>query len=155
MEYYRGDIFYINKGMGLATGSEMESGRPGIIVSNDKANATSPVVEIVYLTTSKKVPLPTHVPVKCKAKSTALCEGIYTVSKERLGDFIRSVSTSEMEKIDKALLISLGISQTAPEEDYALPVEPIAPAADVAKLETERDIYKNLYEQLSNKVVSA
>lgn len=155
MEYFRGDIFYINKGNSYATGSEMESGRPGIIVSNNKANATSPVVEVVYLTTQNKAPLPTHVPVKCKARSTALCEGIYTISKERLGEYIRTASDFEMQKIDKALLVSLGISQTAPENELAVPIEQTNNTEEIVKLTTERDLFKSMYENLLDKVVSA
>jgi len=111
LEVYRGDIFYI--AAGSYVGSEQKSGRPGIIVSNDTANKHSPNVEVVFLTSQEKKPLPTHVEVICKVPSTALCENIQTVSKERLGDFVKSCTTSEMKKIDEALLLSLGIE--APE----------------------------------------
>lgn len=107
LEVYRGDIFYITAGSYV--GSEQKSGRPGIIVSNDIANKHSPNVEVVFLTSQEKKPLPTHVEVICKVPSTALCENIQTVSKERLGDFVKSCTTSEMKKIDEALLLSLGI----------------------------------------------
>ena len=145
MDYNRGDIFYIAKGNSYATGCEMESGRPGIIVSNNKANACAPVVEIVYLTTQPKKPLPTHVPIKARVMSTALCEGVYTIAKERVGDFIRKLSASEMEAVDKALLLSLGLSAEPQEE---------APE-DMGKVITERELYKDLYEKLLDKVLSA
>lgn len=106
-EIYRGDIFYITQGSYV--GSEQKSGRPGIIVSNDLANKHSPNVEVVFLTSQEKKALPTHVEVIARVPSTALCENIQTVSKERLSDFIRSCTTSEMKAIDKALLHSLGI----------------------------------------------
>ena len=89
LEVYRGDIFYITAGSYV--GSEQKSGRPGIIVSNDTANKHSPNVEVVFLTSQEKKPLPTHVEVICKVPSTALCENIQTVSKERLGDFVKSL----------------------------------------------------------------
>ncbi len=116
MEFYRGDIFYISRGDTFAVGSEQESGRPGIIVSNNIANEHSPCVEVVYLTSQAKKALPTHVSVQCKVLSTALCEGVYTVSKDRLGDFIRSANDEEMERIDKALLVSLGLDCSTEEE---------------------------------------
>lgn len=106
-EIYRGDIFYIMQGSYV--GSKQKSGRPGIIVSNDLANKHSPNVEVVFLTSQEKKALPTHVEVIARVPSTALCENIQTVSKERLSDFIRSCTTSEMKAIDKALLHSLGI----------------------------------------------
>lgn len=110
-EIYRGDIFYIMQGSYV--GSEQKSGRPGIIVSNDLANKHSPNVEVVFLTSQEKKPLPTHVEVIARVPSTALCENIQTVAKERLSDFIRSCTTSEMQAIDKALLHSLGIELPA------------------------------------------
>lgn len=56
----RGDIFYISQN-GPVFGSEQMAGRPAIIVSNDKNNAHSETVEVIYLTTQEKAPLPTHV----------------------------------------------------------------------------------------------
>lgn len=106
-EIYRGDIFYIMPGSYV--GSEQKSGRPGIIVSNDLANKHSPNVEVVFLTSQEKKALPTHVEVIARVPSIALCENIQTVSKERLSDFIRSCTTSEMKAVDNALLCSLGI----------------------------------------------
>lgn len=141
-EVYRGDIFCI--ATGGYVGSEQKAGRPGIIVSNDTANKHSPNVEVVFLTSQEKKPLPTHVEVVCKVPSTALCENIQTVAKERLGDFIRSCTTSEMKKIDNALLISLGME---------------APKAiggtqeSMQTIETERNLYKTLYEQLLDRML--
>lgn len=109
IECYRGDIFYIANS-GHVVGSEQRSGRPGIIVSNDLANKHSPNVSVVYLTSQEKKPLPTHVDVICKVPSTALCENIQTVSKERLGDFVKSCTTSEMERVDKALSVMPSVS---------------------------------------------
>lgn len=106
-EYCRGDIFFITEG--TYTGSEQSGGRPGVIVSNDLGNKHSPNVEVVFLTSREKKPMPTHVEVLCKVPSTALCENIQTVSKERLDTFIRSCTTSEMKNIDHALLCSLGL----------------------------------------------
>ena len=57
----RGDIFYVSKGSNGQTGSEQYPDRPALIVSNNANNASSGVVEIVYLTTQPKIDLPTHV----------------------------------------------------------------------------------------------
>ena len=156
-EIYRGDIFYIMQGSYV--GSEQKSGRPGIIVSNDLANKHSPIVSVVYLTSQEKKPLPTHVDVICKVPSTALCENIQTVSKERLGNFVKSCTTSEMERVDTAICIALGLTVPVEEptitEEYLkalkeapaqlMPVEPTA-------AEIERNLYKNLYEQLLDRL---
>lgn len=110
-DYRRGDIFFVTEG--AYTGSEQNGGRPGVIVSNDVGNKHSPCVEVVFLTSREKKPMPTHVEVLCKVPSTALCENIQTVSKERLVSFIRSCTTSEMKNIDHALLCSLGLHAPA------------------------------------------
>lgn len=146
-EIYRGDIFYIMQGSYV--GSEQKSGRPGIIVSNDLANKHSPNVEVVFLTSQEKKALPTHVEVIARVPSTALCENIQTVSKERLSDFIRSCTTSEMKAIDKALLHSLGIEAPAVVGGTQ---ETEVPKA-VSEAEVERNLYKALHEQLLDKVM--
>lgn len=116
-------------------------------------------MSVVYLTSQEKKPLPTHVDVICKVPSTALCENIQTVSKERLGDFVKSCTTSEMERVDKAICHALGLTvpaeePTITEEDLKalkeapvqlMPVEPTA-------AEIERNLYKNLYEQLLDRL---
>ena len=146
-EIYRGDIFYIMQGSYV--GSEQKSGRPGIIVSNDLANKHSPNVEVVFLTSQEKKALPTHVEVIARVPSIALCENIQTVSKERLSDFIRSCTTSEMKAVDNALLCSLGIE--APSVVGGTQETEVSKNAQQA--EVERNLYKALYEHLLDKVM--
>ena len=148
-EICRGDIFYISQDSFV--GSEQKSGRPGIIVSNDLANKFSPNVEVVFLTSQEKKPLPTHVSVVAKVLSTALCENIQTVSKERLGNLIRSCTTSEMKAIDKALLHSLGIEAPV----LVGGTQEIVAPQECSHVEVERNLYKTLYEQLLDKVMKS
>lgn len=115
-EYHieRGDIFYIDK-FGFQVGSEQHPGRPGVVVSNHQNNEFSETVEVVYMTTRVKPDLPTHVTVFSTPKiSTALCEQITTVSKERFGNYIGRCSDEEMAKIDAALKASLGLHDPEP-----------------------------------------
>lgn len=110
----RGDIVFI-KDLNSAVGSEQHAGRPAIVVSNNACNEHSPVVEVVYLTTKRKRFLPTHVTLTESARSsTALCEAVYSVDKCRLSELMGMASRSTMEKIDRALLISLGIVGNEP-----------------------------------------
>ena len=152
IDYRRGDIYYIEAG-GVCVGSEQKPGRPGVIVSNDLGNKHSSNVEVVFLTSQSKKELPTHVSVICKVPSTALCENIQTVSKERLGTFIRACSDDEMREIDNALLCSLGITipevERELEESYNFPPS----TEQISVAEIERNLYKSLYEQLLDKMV--
>ena len=122
----RGDIFYIYK-VGETSGSVQQAGRPAVVVSNNAANASSNVIEMVFLTTQPKKSLPTHVCIRStKRVSTALCEQISSISLERVGEYVCSCTEQEMQMIDIALLISLGIDvkdQTDVITDVQAPVE--------------------------------
>lgn len=142
----RGDIFYIANSKFYSTDPSNEAGRPGIIVSNDTLNEHSPVVEVVYLTTKDKKPMPTHVGILCKIPSTALCETIYTVTKDRLGDFVRSCTDKEMAEINRGMLCSLGITAPVVEREVET-----SGNADTTSLAVEKNLYKTLYEQLLDK----
>lgn len=125
-EVKRGDIFYIANSKFYSTDPTNEAGRPGIIVSCDELNEHSPVVEVVYLTTKDKKPMPTHVGILCKIPSTALCETIYTVTKDRLGDFVRTCTDREMAAIDRGMICSLGIAAPVVErERIKIPIKPM------------------------------
>lgn len=107
----RGDIYYIDKE--IVYGSEQQGGRPGIIVSNNVGNVESEIVQVVYITTQPKNDLPTHVTIhSAKQISTALCEQVWTISQGRVGDYVGRITEDEINKIDKALSISLGITTT-------------------------------------------
>lgn len=141
IQYRRGDMYYvINNGY---NGTDNKQGRPAIIVSNDVGNKHSSMVEVVYLTSQEKRPMPTHVSLICRIPSVALCENIQTISKDRLGEFIRCLSDEEMRRIDQALFCSLGL---------ALPAKPIVPQKDRSEIEVERDLYKELYQQILHEV---
>lgn len=158
MDVFRGDIFYIKpiQSRGYYAPFDLKEGRPAIIVSNNMCNKHSDRIEVVYLTTSDKKPLPTHVDVICRQKSTALCEQIYTVMKDQVGEFVRSCTAEEMQRIDEALMVSLGIAFPEPireEEPFRMQIKGFCaeePSPDTIK--TERDLYKKLYEQLLDKI---
>lgn len=136
MEIYKGDIFYIKKANNTI-GSEQQAGRPAIVVSNNIGNEHSKNVSIVYLTTQSKKSLPTHVQVKAHALSTALCEQIYTVSKERVGNYIRSLNALEMAAIENAIMLGLGIEHNAPFTEYEVENDQLKRNIDSLKYELE------------------
>lgn len=104
----RGEIYYIENDR--KRGRMTKGNRPAVVVSNDKANCFSDCVEVVYLTTAKKKPLPTHVQIfSAQRRSTALCEEVDTVAVEQLGRYCGRLSARELLQMDEALLNSLGI----------------------------------------------
>lgn len=110
-QYKRGEIFYVNNGSREQVGSETKKDRPAIIVSCDANNKHSSVLEMVFLTTQPKTELPTHVTIRSTGRvSTALCEQPTPVAVERLNNYLGEVTEAEMQNIDAALLIGLGIN---------------------------------------------
>lgn len=107
----RGDIYFV-KDYKTNVGSEQCGGRPAVVVSNDRCNRHSPVVEVVFLTSRAKHPLPTHVSISSAPQpSTALCEQVHSIDRSRFrGSLMGCVGKDTMNEIDRALLISLGLN---------------------------------------------
>ena len=139
-DFKRGDIFYVEKsGSRAMSSSNQPEGRPALIVSNDRFNETSDILEVVYLTYNPRNDLPTHVTIRqTTSESVAICEQVTSVHKERFISYISSATDDEMSSIDMALLISLDLnmggsqvastaSQAAPEPIPIPSPQPIAP----------------------------
>lgn len=155
-EVKRGDIFYITYSKNFNDSYSYDTtGRPGVIVSDNHLNRGSEYVEVVYLTTKIKRDMPTHVDVFCKTPSTALCETIHTVEKDRIGTYVRTVSDEEMEGIERGLRRSLGMNVPVTSVNDAEPNNDmeLASMQKEIQLTAERDMFKKLYEDLLSKVV--
>lgn len=143
----RGEIYYISRG-GYNIGSEQQADRPGVIVSNDKNNKNSQTLEVVYLTTQPKNELPTHCTIRSTGRvSTVLCEQIHTVAVERIGKYIGVCTAQEMQNIDIGLMISIGLGDAGEEKVQTETNE------ELIKTRTERDIFKKLYEQMTERLL--
>lgn len=109
----RGDIFYAD--LSPVVGSEQGGIRPVIILQNDVGNKYSPTVIVGAITSQiNKAKLPTHVEISSEEyglnkDSVVLLEQIRTLDKRRLKEKIGHMTDSDMEKVDKALLISVGL----------------------------------------------
>ena len=160
-EVKRGDIFYITYSKNFNDSYSYDTtGRPGVIVSDDHLNRGSEYVEVVYLTTKIKRDMPTHADVFCKSPSTALCETIHTVEKDRIGTYVRTVSDEEMKGIERGLINSLGMSMNEPKETIndseattTIKNSELLSMQKEIQLTAERDMFKKLYEDLLSKVV--
>ena len=153
----RGSMYYIDHAQNYV-GSEQYAGRPAIVVSSDRYNATSNTVEVVYLTTQAKNDMPTHVQIRSSGKlSTALCEQITSVSVLRVGDYMGTLTDEEMRRIEAAMMISLGIKDEPEEMSPRIEVNPATsvPTVDTEKVELNArlEVYKKLYEDLLQRVM--
>lgn len=107
----RGEIYYAN--LCPVMGSEQGGIRPVVILQNNKGNLHSSTTIVAAITSEiHKTYLPTHVIFTAngmKKKSMVLLEQIRTIDKSRLGRFVGEMDNRQMERIDKAILISLGL----------------------------------------------
>lgn len=83
-------------------------------IQNDIGNRYSPTVIVAAITSRPKKELPTHVAVgnECGrlSESFALLEQIRTIDRMRLKERLGNLSDYEMEKINQALSISVGLA---------------------------------------------
>lgn len=151
----RGEMFFIQKSTDyVECGSEIYSGRPAIIVSNQNLNAVSKTVEVVYLTTKEKYDSKLHVRIQSIKPSVAICEQITTVAKERIGDYYGTCTEEEMRKIDAAMAKSLSLKLEGDSENALSPEEASKLSERAARAEAERDIYKKMYDELLTKALN-
>ncbi|MBC8063095.1 MAG: type II toxin-antitoxin system PemK/MazF family toxin [Clostridiaceae bacterium] len=109
----RGDIFYAD--LSPVVGSEQGGIRPVIIIQNDIGNKYSPTIIVAAITSQiNKAKLPTHVEISSEEyglnkDSVVLLEQIRTVDKKRLKEKIGHMTEKDIQKVDDALLISMGL----------------------------------------------
>lgn len=114
MQITRGDIFFAD--LSPVIGSEQGGVRPVLVIQNDVGNKFSPTVIVAAITSRiSKAQLPIHVEVTQEdhgldRDSVILCEQIRTIDKGRLRDKVAHLEKDTMEKVDNALVISLGLA---------------------------------------------
>lgn len=107
----RGDVFYAD--LSPVVGSEQGGVRPVVVVQNDKGNRYSKTIIIAPISKKmSKPPIPTHVvfsDASLSYVSMILCEQLRTIDKKRLGQWICTLDSKTIEKIDHAIRVSLNI----------------------------------------------
>lgn len=110
----RGDIYYAE--MNPVVGSEQGGIRPVLVLQNNRGNQHSPTVIVAPITSKrKKRYLPTHVTLPRKLAmprhSIVLLEQIRVVDKRRLREYVTHADGEVLEEIDKAIAVSLALTQ--------------------------------------------
>ena len=114
MNIKRGDIFYAD--LRPVIGSEQGGIRPVLIIQNDTGNKHSPTVIVAAITSKmNKAKLPTHIELDAKKcdivkDSVILLEQLRTIDKKRLKDKVCHIDENIIQKVNKALLISLELN---------------------------------------------
>jgi mRNA interferase MazF len=104
----RGDVYWI--AFDPSVGGEIQKTRPGVIVSNDAANAALNRVLVVPLSSQTKRVYPGEALVDLNgAIGKAMVDQLTTASKLRLRNIMGSISKEDMKRIEKAMLLQLGM----------------------------------------------
>lgn len=111
----RGDVYICN--FGEKEDHTIAKKRPVVIIQNNKANMVSSVVIVSPITSNERVgQLPvgvklTHGVTGLDNVSYAHLGQIYTVDKGDLSNKTGSVPAGEMQRIDEAIKVSLGLEE--------------------------------------------
>ena len=107
----RGEVYYAD--LSPVIGSEQGGVRPVVVVQNDKGNRYSKTIIIAPISKKmSKPPIPTHVIFSDDSLSYVsmiLCEQLRTIDKKRLGQWICTLDDKTIEKINKAIRVSLAL----------------------------------------------
>ncbi|OBG93869.1 PemK family transcriptional regulator [Mycobacterium sp. E3298] len=112
--YKRGDVFLAD--LSLVIGAEQGgSNKPVLLLQNDIGNRFSPTVIVCVITSKVKKQMPTHVYLSAEnnnldRESYALLEQIKTIDKRRLIKKVTKINDVDMELVDNALKISMGLT---------------------------------------------
>ena len=109
----RGEIYYAD--LSPVIGSEQGGTRPVLIVQNDVGNKFSPTVIAAAITSQRfKTSLTTHIRGNVDGcglaqDSIVLLEQVRTLDKKRLREKMGILDENDMNRVDRALSVSLGI----------------------------------------------
>lgn len=110
----RGDVYYAD--LRPVVGSEQGGIRPVLIIQNDVGNKHSPTVICAAITSKmNKAKLPTHIELSAlrydmDKDSVILLEQLRTIDKKRLKDKVCHLDDEIMERVNRALMISLELN---------------------------------------------
>ncbi|MCB9812742.1 type II toxin-antitoxin system PemK/MazF family toxin [Candidatus Nomurabacteria bacterium] len=104
----RGEVWWVN--FNPTIGTEVQKQRPAIIVSNDISNKFLDRVQVVPLTSNTEKVYPSEALVTVKKQAAkAMTDQIRTVSVERLGKKISSLTAIELVAVELVLRMQLGL----------------------------------------------
>lgn len=111
----RGEVYLCNFGIGI--GSEMQKLRPCVVVQGNVGNINSGNVIVAPIThTEKSIPSMAKIETQINWENEkpilngcVNLSNIQTVSKARLSNYITTLSKNDIENVNKAILVSLGL----------------------------------------------
>lgn len=110
----RGSVYLVN--LDPTFGKEIKKTRPAVVIQNDIGNKNSPLTIVAPITSAKKYPHPVYVNVAeseggLDKNSVVLLDQIRAIDKRRLAKHLGDLTGETMEKVDKALIVSLNLQK--------------------------------------------
>jgi mRNA interferase MazF len=104
----RGEVWWVEF---QGTGAETQKSRPAVLVSNNGANRSSPVLQVVPLTRNISRVFPWDALVTVNGEhARAMCNQIQTADRSRCGRRETVLSPDDMRQIDRALKLQLALT---------------------------------------------
>jgi mRNA interferase MazF len=110
----RGEVYLVN--FDPTIGAEIQKTRPALIVQNDIANRHSPITIVAAITSQFGDPLyPTEVLIQppeggLTIASVVLLNHVRSIDRRRLMRRLGTLTSASMERVDRTILISLGLA---------------------------------------------
>ena len=104
----RGEVWWVR--FGPSVGGEIQKTRPAVIVSNDASNQFLNRVQVVSITSSVSRVYPSEALITVGGeRRKAMADQIATVSKQRLQEPLGKLSEKDMNAVERAIRIQLGL----------------------------------------------
>jgi mRNA interferase MazF len=108
MELKRGEVYWVS--FDPSIGGEIQKTRPAVIVSNDAANAMTNRTLVIPLSSQVTRLYPGEALIDLNGKKNkAMADQLTTASKLRFKSRLGAVSAEDMGRIERAILVQLGI----------------------------------------------
>lgn len=153
-ELKRGDVYYVD--VGDSIGREETFNRPGVVITSDFGIKNSPVVTVVLVSSSSRDMSVNAKLTSLSRASWAMGNQVKTIDKSRLENFICHLTAAEMQAVDEAVQIALGLPME--NQTYKIRISQLENTINQlkeqnAKLKLDTEIHKKTYEKLLDRVV--